>query len=307
LPRRKNPELLFRTYSVISALSGRATTEVVAKILNTNVRTVRRYVRILVDNGYVEPVRKGIKTYYRVLKALTPNEAVKLVMNEGRNEDFVYVLASKIDEAIEQMRLHADLIGACKIHLSVPGHHRVTHDIDVVVARENARQLDYVMQLLGLIPEKKGGVHTDFEYRHPVENVKVDMLVDGFKENRRMVWNIAPLLRKGRLTLEHTVIAKLTRRSFRADADSYDVAIALKFINEDRFKKALQDLKKYSPIYGEMLSRIIKHLGIVEKYARSNLSREEVLVITPIIRNVERIVREEIKKLHEKSANSISH
>jgi predicted transcriptional regulator len=257
-------EKLLRIYEVVRVLGGRGNSRRIAELLGISERTVQRYLRILIDGEYVEPVRHGMKLYYRVVKPLTEGEARELIKGEVRREATVYELGRRIYDIIKEGGFRADLVGAVKIHLLVPTHSRITHDVNVVVIKDHARMLVTLLKYgLGLIVEKVDDTSTDYRLRHLVENIKVEVMVDGFKEEGRLVWNLAPILRSGSLSLEHVVIAKLARRHFDLRTDAYDVAISLPHIDTDRFTGIFEELKRDSPLLAE---RIPKHLNTVEDY-----------------------------------------
>lgn len=276
---------LWEVYSALSAL-GKANSKRIAEVLGVSERTVQRYLRILVDAGYVEPVRHGMRLYYRVVRPLTEEEARRLSKPDSRQgEAPVYRLARTIDDIIREARLRADLVGAAKIHLAVPIHNRITHDIDVVVAREHkAMLLTMLKYTTGLLLEKSGGPHADYRFKHPVEDIKIDVMVDGFREEGRLVWNLAPALRRGRLTLEHAVIAKLTRRSFEYRSDGYDVAVALTHIDPNRFVGIYEELKQANPTLAQ---RVERHLEIVRRYILSEYTGVEARVMLGVLRRIE--------------------
>ena len=279
-------ERLMKIYTVIR-IGGLVNTRKIAEILGVSERTVQRHLKLLVEHGYVEPVRRGMRLYYRVVRPLTRREAKELVSVGGAKGDAdVYRIARSIDNIIKEERFHADLVGAAKIHLLVPTHSRITHDIDVVVAREHASLLVTALKYgLNLVVEKRGGVHTDFRLAHPTLDVKVDIMVNGFREEGRLVWNLAPVLRRGGLTLEHAVIAKLTRRSFRLDSDGYDVAVSLPHIDAERFKAIYDELKIENP---ELARRVQKHLISVRKYVEREYSGEEAVTYKLLLRGLMR-------------------
>lgn len=289
---------LIEVYSTIRLLGGRGSSKKISEILGVSERTIQRYIKILVDNGYVEPVRYGMRQYYRVIKPLTESEAGDLVKvkKEKQSEPTVYQIAESVKNIIDEAGLHADLIGAAKIHGEVPRHSRITHDVDVIVAREHARSLVTMIKYgLGMILEKTGGVHSDFGFSHPVEDVKLDVIVDGFKENGRLVWDLSPLLRKGKLPLEVTLLAKLTRRSFR-DADAYDVAVSLPHIDIKRFVVFYRRLKKENDM---LASRVLRHLSFVREYLNTRYSSSDVRILSNILYNLSR----EVEKVDD-SVNS---
>ena len=280
---------LLEVYSAVRILGGRGSSRKISEVLGVSDRTVQRYLKLLVDKGYIEPVRHGMSLYYRVVKPLTESEAEKLLKGEEKHDAPVYQVASTIETIINEGEFRADLVGAAKIHSMVPTHSRITHDIDVVVAREHASPLVASLRYgIGLLLERRGGVHADYRLRHPMEDIKVDIMVDGFKEEGRMVWNLAPVLRKRKLTLEHALLAKLTRRSFREDNDAYDVAVSLPHVNLKWFTVIYRDLKENSP---QLAVRVEPHLDIVERYVLKEYTGADADIILKRIRQVKELIR----------------
>ncbi len=280
-----NIKRIWEVYSAVRALGGRATSRRIAEILGVSERTVQRYLKILLENEYVEAIRVGMRIYYRVVKPLTEEEAKRLVVRGGRADAPVYQLARSINDIIKEGGFHADLIGAAKIHLLVPTHSRITHDVDVIVAREHTSMLVASLKYgLGLIPEKSGGVHADHRFRHPVEDIKINVIIDGFKEEGVVVWNLAPILRRGGgLTLEHAVIAKLTRRSFDERTDAYDVAVSLPHLNIDRFIGIYMGLRKENPT---LATRVPRHLELVGQYVLREYTGVDLEIISRSLQKV---------------------
>lgn len=278
-------ELLYRIYTVVKLYGGRANSRRIADVMGVSERTVQRYLKVLVNEGYVEPIRHGMKIFYRVIAPLTREKAKKIAAGELRRDAPVYELARDIQDTIKEFRLHADLIGAAKIHLMVPTHRRITHDIDVIVAPESEHFLVKLLENIhGLILEKARSAHADYRLMHPVLNIKVDIMVEGFKEHGRMIWKLSDILRKrGTLTLEHAIIAKLTRRSFEYRTDAYDVAVSLPHIDPSMFKQILKELNKENPI---IASRIPRHLDIVEKYIKTEYVGEDVEILLGLLKRL---------------------
>ncbi len=274
---------LFEIYNAFRLLGGKGNSRKVAELLGISTRTVQRYLKVLVKHGYVEPVRRGMRVYYRVIKPLTEEEARELVEKKGdyRREAPPYELGRRILNIIEEAGLKADLIGAAKIHFVVPTHTRITHDIDVLVVREHARALVALLKYsLGLVLEKERGVHVDYRLRHPIEDVKVDVVVDGFREEGRMVWDLSRVLRSGRLTFEHVILMTLTRRSFGVRTDAYDVAVSLPFMDIENFWRVYEELKEESP---PLARRIPEHLLIVRDFILGEYSGRDADLLLEIL------------------------
>ena len=268
---RASAEALFKVYTAARILGGRGGSRDIARVASVSERTAQRCLRILVDSGFVEARREGARVLYRAVKPMTEGDARRIASGEALYEPTVYRLAREVDDIISEGGFRADLVGAAKIHLMVPTHSRITHDVDIVVAREHSRMLAAVLKhALGLIPKKASGTHVDYRFTHPSEDINIDLAVDGFREEGRLVWSLAPVLRRiGRLSLEHAVVAKLVRRSFEYRSDAYDVAVSLPHIDAARAAGIASELA------GELASRIPRHLSIVEGYIESEYSGAE--------------------------------
>lgn len=282
-------ELLWKVYTAVRVLGGKGGSSRIAELLGVSPRTVQRYLSVLVKAGAVEPVRSGMRVYYRVAKPLTEGDIEELLKNSQKDAR-VYELARQIKNMIGEAGIWADLIGACKIHLVVPNHSRVTRDIDVVVVREHSKVLTSLLKYgLSLVQEPVAGVHVDYRFEHPVEGVKVDVVVDGFREDGKLVWNLASVLRRrGELTLEHVVVAKLARRSFEYRSDAYDVAVALPHLSVSVFGEVYRELKNSNP---ELARRVGKHLEIVKSYIDNEFAEDERALATKALKRVKEIVK----------------
>jgi len=365
-------EKLRLVYEAVRTLGGRGGTREVASLLGLSERQVRRYISVLVAAGYVEPVRRGMRVFYRVARPAT--EADLRGLAEGSAEEGgeegeaeIYRLARAIDQLISESGAAADLVGAAKIHLLVPSHERITHDVDVLVTREHARLLvSLVKHALGLVEARSSGVHIDYRLRHPLRDIEVKVIVGGFREELaapfcggsppgatvmspepltggasplrphrqrwggadlipchgrprptqqtigrrvlisfshrrpreegRVVWDLSHILRRGRLWLEHAVVAKLSRRGFR-DVDAYDVAVSLPHIEPGRFAAALGDLGNQSP---ELVERVWDHLSAVEGYIRAVFAGEEGEVYLLALRRLRRLDQGESSQAERK-------
>jgi len=279
-------EKLRLVYEALRALGGRGGTREVASLLGMSERQVRRYIAALVGAGYAEPVRRGMRVFYRVARPATEADLRGLAeglaeggVEEGEAE--VYRLARAIDNLVSESGAAADLVGAAKIHLLVPSHERITHGVDVLVVGEHARLLvSLIKHALGLV--EAGGGEMDYRLRHPLRAIEVRVVVDGFREDGRLIWNLSHILRRGRLWLEHAVVAKLSRRGFR-DVDAYDVAVSLPHIEPRRFASVLGDLGAQSP---GLVERVWEHLSAVEDYIRNEFAGEEAEVYLLALRRL---------------------
>ncbi|MEM2302286.1 MAG: helix-turn-helix domain-containing protein [Sulfolobales archaeon] len=282
-------EMIWRVYTAVRMLGGKGGSGDIADLLGVSRRTVQRYLRILIDGGYVEPVRRGMRIYYSVAAAMAEDDVERLLNGAPRDAP-VYELARTIHRMIREARIRGDLVGACKIHLSVPTHSRVTHDIDVIVAREHASMLAAMLKYgLKMRQEPIAGVHVDYRFYHPVEDIKVDVMVDGFREEGRIVWNLAPVLRRhGGLTLEHAVVAKLVRRAFDKRTDAYDVSVSIPSIDIDRFTEIYRELRNTNQ---ELAERVEPHLNIVEEYIREDFPATEASIILTRLREIRNRIR----------------
>ena len=282
---------MLQIYTAVKLLGKKSSSRSVARLVETSDRTVQRYLKILVDNGYVEPVRRGMRVYYHILKPITRYEAEQLVAGRVERDAPVYELARSIESVINEFGVKADFVGAAKIHLSVPRHTRITHDVDLVVVEEHAstfiKLLEYIHSLL---LETRGGIHADYRLSHPLKDVKVDVMIGGFKEGGRVVWHISDFLRKkGKLTLEHAVIAKLTRRNFDTRTDAYDIAVSLPFIDLHKFREILRELKNENL---KLLERIPPHLRTVHLYIKREYSSREAEMLEKLLSELQNQIRD---------------
>ena len=128
-------------------------------------------------------------------------------------------------------------------------------------------------------------MHADYRFRSPVSDLKVDVMVDGFKEEGRLVWNLAPDLRRGSLTLEHAVAGKLTRRAFEYRSDAYDVAVSLPHIKPGRLLSLLNQMAPH------VAERVLDNLEVVRKYISAEYTDPEAGILHRKLNEIEEIIR----------------
>jgi len=282
---RLDPERLLRVYEAVRVLK-RASSKRVSELLGIPLRSVQRYLAILVESGFIERVRDGRSVLYVARKPMTMDDAVRIARGakEEERDAAPYVVARRIAALARETGLVADLIGAAKIHLSVPDHQRVTHDVDVVVVPEHAKALVTVLRYgLGATIERVGGTHCDYRLLHGETGTRIDVVAGAFREEGRVVWDVSDLLRRyGGATLELAVVAKLSRRSFRDD-DAYDVAIAAPHIDPGRFAEAAAHLASQSP---ELIERVARHLVATEDFCRREFGRIEAEIRAGALRRL---------------------
>jgi DNA-binding transcriptional ArsR family regulator len=272
----------------------------ISRELNVSQRTVQRYLRLLEDAGFVEAIRKGKSIKYVLLRPLTDEEAKRLVgisTESHANEPEVYALARRAIEVLKRdAQLPADLLGAAKVHLAVPEkHHRITHDIDIVVPPELlSASIALLKVTLGLIVERSGGIHTDAKLHDPSRGIKVDLIGGKLVEEGRVVLDLSEVLRKrGELTLEEAIVAKMTRRAFSYRNDAYDVAVALPVIDEGRWRSALELLKERGdPL---LIPRLFKAIEITRGYVKGEMNPVERPYLVRKLEALERVAREVFK------------
>jgi len=286
-------EKIYKVYLIIKGMNGRATSKVIAEKIKLSQRTIQRILRILVDNGFIEPIRWGMKLYYRVAKPLTIEDIKNILAKKTITEPLIYQYSKMIKEDMIKLGILGDLIGAAKIHDALGDRHsRITVDVGVVILTEYAEAFKHLMSIRGFIGYERG-IHSDYRFIEPQHDIKVDVMYGGFKEEGRKVIDLSPILRKyHEIPLEYAVIAKLTRRNFEERTDGYDVTVSLYFLRDNLFKEALKYFREQSQ---SIYNRILKNLQKVKDYIFKEYIGEDIDIL---VEHVNKFIRftEEIGK-----------
>jgi DNA-binding transcriptional ArsR family regulator len=265
---RRRIERLKKIYYAISYI-GEPTVSQLVDLLGIPRRTLYYHLTYLVEKGYVVKERRGLTVRYRVARPFREEEILEEA-SIPKDEPPVYAYARRVANILDKYGFLADLVGACKIHLSVPRHNRITVDIDLVVAKDHAKLLvDVIKMRLGFVELDTPSTSIDYKLFNPVERIGMDISVDGFKEGGTMVWNLRPELEKHRrLLLEHAVVGKLSRRNFDERTDGYDIAVSLPYIDIKTVAEVANNAIQQSP---EIAPRILGNLERVKKYMKAEL------------------------------------
>ena len=257
-----------KIYNAVS-FAREVTVDQLEEMLNMPRRTIYYHLSWLVARGYLGKKRDGIRVKYFVQKPFLVEEFVKEMKNRPpENEPLIYQEAWRVLNLIDERDLRADLIGSCKIHLYVPGHDRITKDIDVVVVREDAdRLIKALREELGYknVINLQELARMDYKLVNPVTGVGVDLYVDGIKRGSVLEWDFRkPLIEQGRLLVEHAVACKLGRGFFVRSTDGYDIAVSLPHIDidvlTDIMKEAATRMPELIEVFYRNLETIKKHL-----------------------------------------------
>lgn len=265
----------YRVYVALKALGfGRASQ--ISELAGIPLRTSYTIIRRLLDAGIISKERRGMSVFYRITRNVSKDDLAEILSGNQTSDAPPYMLARSIAKLINRYRIPADLVGAAKIHLEVPTHQRITHDVDVIVTREWARNLVLLMQdILGLSLASYSGTHIDYRLEDAARGITVDVMINGFREEGRLVWDLSKHLREhGRLWLEHAVVGKLARRGFR-EADSYDVLVSIPRLDIERLSNVFRDLADQMPT---SMDRIESNIEKTKEYGSREM-REQMEIL----------------------------
>jgi DNA-binding transcriptional ArsR family regulator len=242
----------------------------------------------LLDAGIISKERRGMSVLYRIARSVSKDDLAEILSRNPANDAPPYMLARSIAKLINRYRILADLVGAAKIHLEVPTHQRITHDVDIIATREWARNLVLLMQdILGLSLASYSGTHIDYRLEDAARGVTVDIMVNGFREEGRLVWDLSKYLReRGRLWLEHAVVGKLARRGFR-EADSYDVLVSIPRLDIERLSDVIRDLADQMPT---AVDRIENNLEKTKEYGSREM-RDQIEILRNKVESIEKMIK----------------
>lgn len=280
-----------KVYYAVS-FAGEVSVDQLEKMLDMPRRTIYDYLSWLVARGYLGKRREGIRVKYYVKKPFSAETLLEEFEREDygapRGEAPVYREAWKIMNLVDKYDLRADLIGACKVHLFVPGHERITTDIDAVVVREDVNKFTEILEKkLGYraIAHFQGPIgRMDYKFYNPVTGIGLDLYVDGVKKGGVLLWNFRePLLEQGRLLLEHAVACKLGRDYFVGKTDGYDIAVSLPHIDIDILTDIMKEAVERAP---ELLENFYRNMEITKRTIKedSPLSYEYVATLLRKVR-----------------------
>ena len=278
---------VYKVYVALKALGfGRALQ--ISELAGIPLRTTYLILGRLLEAGIISKERRGMSVLYRIARSVSKDDLAEILSGNPINDAPPYMLARSIAKLINRYRILADLVGAAKIHLEIPTHQRITHDVDVIVTREWARNLVLLMQdILGLSLASYSGTHIDYRLEDAARGVTVDVMINGFREESRLVWDLSKHLREhGRLWLEHAVVGKLVRREYR-EADSYDVLVSIPRLDMERLSNVIRDLADQMP---STVDRIENNLEKTKEYGSREM-REQMEILRNKIESIEKMIK----------------
>jgi hypothetical protein len=144
-----------------------------------------------------------------------------------------------------------------------------------------------MQDILGLSLASYSGTHIDYRLEDAARGVTVDIMVNGFREEGRLVWDLSKYLReRGRLWLEHAVVGKLARRGFR-EADSYDVLVSIPRLDIERLSDVIRDLADQMPT---AVDRIESNIEKTKEYGSREM-RDQIEILRNKVESIEKMIK----------------
>jgi len=270
------------------------------KIAHVGRSQLYEHIKILERAGLVKRHRFDRYSYIIAVKYVDREKFEKAIL-ESKKDVAIYDVAKEILDDIRRNDMRADLFGACKIHLEVPEHERMTNDIDLIVLNEDFKYLDTRLESMGFTNKiSSSKINADYIYFSPKYKFQVLVTIDGIKHPRtyKLYLDMRQALRTKRMIdLEYAVAGKLLMLPhMRKNEDGEDVVYALAYgnINSHRLTSILEDVVENYP---EALLAIKRNIGLTMEYLASEgfFSKYHV---EKIKRTLEHVVNDVLSKEH---------
>jgi len=263
-------------YRALVELGGRATIDEVARHAQMPREETYYIMTKLNERGFLvrERDESTLLLYFRVVRELKPEELLGIDVYIPPGEPDIYARARRVKALIDRHGFRADLIGACKVHLTAyPHHRRLTVDVDVVAASEDeaVELVKLLLQSMSLKPY--GGWIIDFKLGFTDREGGIDVSSIGLKKSRNNIlwrfWNYFKSYRG--LLLELAVVSKLMRPYFSPATDGYDVVKGILYSDIESLVNLTRDAYIQADIYaldiGKNLEEVLRSIKEVKAEA----------------------------------------
>ena len=270
-------------YRALVELGGRATIDEVARCAQMPREETYYIMTKLNERGFLvrERDESTLLLYFRVVRELKPEELLGIDVYIPPGEPDIYARARRVKALIDRHGFRADLIGACKVHLTAyPHHRRLTVDVDVVAASEDeaVELVKLLLQSMSLKPY--GGWIIDFKLGFTDREGGIDVSSIGLKKSRNnILWRFWNYFKNYRgLLLEHTLVSKLMRPYFDPVTDGYDVLKSLVYSDVEMLVKLTGDAYaqagEYALSIGDNLRMFLNYYELVKDNVKDKEGEE---------------------------------